>query len=38
MRLIGLPWSSVLVLIVIPIAIIAAQYYVCWQIKTGRRK
>ena len=38
MRLIGLPWPSVLVLIVIPIAIIAVQYYVCWQIKTGRRK
>ena len=38
MRLLGLPWSSVLVLIAIPLVIIAYQYYVCWQIKTGRRR
>ena len=38
MRLFGLPLSSLLVLIVIPFAIVAYQYYVCWQIKTGRRE
>ncbi len=37
MRLLGLPLSSLLVLIVIPFVIIAYQYFVCWQIKTGRR-
>ena len=37
MRMLGLPLSSVLVLIVIPFAIIGYQYFVCWQIKTGRR-
>jgi hypothetical protein len=36
-RVIGLPISSFLVLVVIPLAIIALQYYICWQIKTGRR-
>ena len=34
----GLPWSSLVVLIAIPLAIIAWQYYVCWQIKSGRRE
>jgi hypothetical protein len=38
MRLFGLPLSSLLVLIVIPLSIVAYQYYVCWQIKTGRRE
>jgi hypothetical protein len=37
-HVLGLPLSSVIVLIVIPVAIIAYQYYVCWQIKTGRRE
>ena len=37
MRIIGLPLSSVIVLFVIPLAIVGYQYYVCWQIKTGRR-
>jgi hypothetical protein len=34
----GLPLSSILVLVIIPLAIVACQYYVCWQIKTGRRE
>jgi hypothetical protein len=34
----GLPLSSVLVLLVIPLGIIAYQYYLCWEIKTGRRQ
>ncbi len=38
MRILGLPWDSFLVLIVIPLAVVAYQYYVCWQIKTGRRE
>ena len=38
MRVFGLPLSSVVVLIVIPLGIIAYQYYLCWQIKTGRRQ
>jgi hypothetical protein len=37
-RVLGLPLSSVIVLIVIPLGIIAFQYFVCWQIKTGRRE
>jgi hypothetical protein len=37
MRLFGLPFSSALVLLVIPLAIVAYQYFVCWQIKSGRR-
>jgi hypothetical protein len=36
-RVLGLPLSSLIVLIVLPLAIIGYQYYVCWQIKTGRR-
>ena len=38
MKILGLPLSSFLVLIVIPFAVVAYQYYVCWQIKTGRRE
>jgi hypothetical protein len=38
MRLLGLPLSSFLVLIVIPLAIVGYQYVVCWQIRTGRRE
>ncbi len=38
MRVLGLPLSSLIVLIVLPLGIIAYQYYVCWQIKTGRRE
>ena len=34
----GLPWSSLIVLIAIPLAIIVWQYYICWQIKSGRRE
>jgi hypothetical protein len=37
-RLLGLPVSSLIVLIVIPLGMIAYQYFVCWQIKTGRRE
>lgn len=37
MTLFGLPLSSILVLIVMPLAIVGYQYYVCWEIKTGRR-
>jgi hypothetical protein len=37
-RVLGLPLSSIVVLIVIPLGIVAYQYYVCWQIKTGRRE
>jgi hypothetical protein len=37
-RVLGLPLSSVFVLIVIPLVLVAYQYYVCWQIKTGRRE
>jgi hypothetical protein len=33
-----LPLSSVVVLLVIPMVIIGYQYFVCWEIKTGRRK
>ncbi len=38
MRLFGLPLSSLIVLIVIPLAIIGYQYFVCWEIKCGRRE
>ncbi len=38
MQILGLPWQSALVLIGIPLVIVAYQYYVCWQIKTGRRE
>lgn len=37
MRLFGLPLSSLVVLVIIPPAIVAWQYYLCWEIKTGRR-
>jgi len=37
MQILGLPWQSVLVLIVIPSGLVAYQYYVCWQIRRGRR-
>jgi hypothetical protein len=37
MQILGLPWQSVLVLIVIPFGLVAYQYYVCWQIRRGRR-
>jgi cbb3-type cytochrome oxidase subunit 3 len=38
MRLLGLPWPSFFVLIVIPLVVIAYQYYICWQIKKNRRQ
>jgi hypothetical protein len=34
----GLPWPSFLVLILVPLAIVAYQYYVCWQIRRGKRE
>jgi hypothetical protein len=37
MTILGLPLSSVIVLIAIPLAIVGYQYYVCWEIRTGRR-
>jgi hypothetical protein len=37
-HVLGLPLSSFIVLIVIPLALIAYQYLVCWEIKTGRRE
>jgi len=33
-----LPWDSVLVLVVLPLVVVAYQYLLCWQIKTGRRE
>jgi hypothetical protein len=37
-RILGLPLSSIVVLLVVPLALVAYQYFVCWQIKTGRRE
>ena len=37
MRIVGLPLPSFVVLIVIPAAIVAYQFYYCWQVYTGRR-
>ena len=37
MRFLGLPWDSQLVLIVLPLAVVSYQYYICWQIETGGR-
>jgi len=38
MRALGLPLASFVVLIVVPLAIVACQYAICWQIRTGRRR
>jgi heme/copper-type cytochrome/quinol oxidase subunit 2 len=38
MRIIGLPLSSFIVLIVIPALIVVWQFYYCWQVYTGRRE
>ena len=38
MRILGLPLSSIVVLLVVPLALVAYQYFVCWEIKTGRRE
>jgi hypothetical protein len=38
MRLFGLPLGSFFVLVVLPLLVVALQYYLCWQIKTGRRE
>lgn len=38
LHILGLPWDSFLVLIAIPLLVVGYQYYVCWQIKTGRRE
>jgi hypothetical protein len=37
MRILGLPVSSFLVLIVIPAVIVLYQFYYCWQVYTRRR-
>ena len=37
MRILGLPLSSFIVLIAVPAAIVAYQFYYCWQIYTGTR-
>lgn len=37
MRIFGLPLLSFLALFGIPFALIAFQYYVCWQIRRGKR-
>lgn len=37
MRILGLPVSSFIVLIVVPAIIVAYQFYYCWQVYTGRR-
>jgi hypothetical protein len=37
LRILGLPISSFLVLIVIPSIIVLYQLYYCWQVSTGRR-
>lgn len=37
-HLLGLPLSSLFVVVLIPLAIVGVQYYICWQIKTGRRE
>jgi hypothetical protein len=37
MRIIGLPLSSFIVLILVPAAIVLYQFYYCWQVYTGRR-
>ena len=37
-RILGLPLSSIVVLLVVPLALVAYQYFVCWEIKTGRRE
>jgi uncharacterized membrane protein len=37
-KVLGLPFSSLIVLLVVPLGLIAYQYFVCWQIKTGRRE
>jgi len=37
-HILGLPLSSFLVLVFIPLAIVGIQYFICWQIKTGRRE
>ncbi len=38
MRFLGLPFSSWLVLLIVPMGLVAYQYYLCWQIRTGRRQ
>ena len=38
MTLFGLPLASFAVLIGIPLAVIALQYWICWQIRSGRRE
>jgi hypothetical protein len=37
MRILGLPLSSFVVLIVVPALIVAYQFFYCWQVYTGRR-
>jgi hypothetical protein len=37
MRILGLPLSSFIVLLVVPAVIVLYQFYYCWQVYTGRR-
>ncbi|HEY2906460.1 MAG TPA: hypothetical protein VGJ29_11225 [Vicinamibacterales bacterium] len=37
MRILGLPLSSFVVLLVIPALIVLYQFYYCWQVYTRRR-
>jgi hypothetical protein len=37
MRIIGLPISSFIVLIIVPAIVVIYQFYYCWQVYTGRR-
>jgi hypothetical protein len=38
MTIVGLPFWSFVVLIVVPGIIVAYQFYYCWQVYTGRRE
>ena len=37
MRILGLPLSSFIDLLVVPAVIVLYQFYYCWQVYTGRR-
>jgi len=37
-KILGLPLASFLVLVAIPLAVIALQYWICWQVRRGRRE
>jgi len=38
MTIMGLPFWSFVVLIVVPAIIVAYQFYYCWQVYSGRRE